>query len=185
MIIIILFLENKQPKSDQETEGDSKNTHEESRGFKNFEKEHDQYKQLMEKFKNNENDPLDQKGNNDYFNLEDKPIRPAGKNLEEIQQNNCNNREESNSKARKKPSIHKKFLKRSEKSSLPKKTKKYNYYASKFDQSKEDSINKKEKPKFQNRSSSMILQDPIVKVESPQKDESYNSVEEFEKFEEE
>lgn len=31
----------------------------------------------------------------------------------------------------------------------------------------------------------MILQDPIVKVESPQKEESYNSVEEFEKFEEE
>ncbi|CAI2386820.1 unnamed protein product [Moneuplotes crassus] len=169
------------------------------RGFRQMEQDHDQYKQMMDVFKkdtamlnkkpkkkdhfqNDENDPSTYSKAEENFNIDDVPIGSAENNFGSAKQPPSN--PSSNPKANKAPK--RTFLKRSGKSTLPKKTKKYTYYASNFKQPEEKDFAPKEssKPKTLNRSASVSHQIQPAKVETPEEKDGYNSVEEFEKLEE-
>ena len=109
-----------------------------ARGFQQFEEENDQYKQIMQEFKNesgfdteinkqnnlpqNKNDPFLLQKNSDQYSRDEKPIRPGEKNFEKISLDNIENTKPQR-KNNGKPPVKRTFLKRSQKSSLPQKTK--------------------------------------------------------------
>lgn len=156
--------------------------------MQNFKKEMGDYSTKQSKsnaFQNNENDPYAHPSSNENLNYDEKPLRSAGNDLEEINQDNISNNMDSKppKNTKKRP-----FLKRSSKSKLPQKAPKYKYYASNFKQSKEQEFTPKEskqKPKIGNRSASVSHKMHSTPVEIPEDNLEYNSVEEFEKLEEE
>lgn len=185
----------------------SMNSNSMARGFKHFEAENNQYKLMMENFKkeatngtkfsdsknphkaNAENRPLANPASN-KMNRDEKVIKPSDKTFEQILDEKVDN-ENSKPPKNNKNSNKATFLKRSEKSAIPKETKKYKYYANNFEQPPEEPI-VVEKPKRVSSASQKPASrqqfKPIVKVTEPPKnfsqaDEDYDSVEEFEQLE--
>lgn len=185
-----------------------------ARSFQQYEEQHKQYKQMMETFKkdnysnlsmrsasrsskksNSENEPFAHSEVNKQKPKDEKPIQGPGKTFDEILEENMDQMRPQKTNENKKPPVKRSFLKRSEKSSLPVQTKKYSYYASNFDQPKpQDTHIVVEKPKA--TSSSVVRPQktesfkPVIKPSKPaykseKESDGYNSMEEFEKLEEE
>ena len=117
------------------------------------------------------------------------------KSFDEILEENMDQMKPQRTNENKKPPVKRSFLKRSEKSTLPSQAKKYSYYASNFDQPKtQDTHIVVEKPKASSSSLARPQKNdnfqPVQKSRKPaykseKESEGYNSMEEFEKLEEE
>jgi hypothetical protein len=170
---------------DQETRDDSLNSQSLARASQNYEAD-EQYQQLMSNYKketsghqimnntkkfNDENKPFEhsKKTNN---TRDEKPIKSIDQNFDEFVEQSMKEEQSTSSKAKTAPK-QKQFLKRSKKSTLPNQSKQYNYYASNFEQKDQElvQVNCRQKQEFEHTEDLEDLEN--------------DSVEEFEKLEEE
>jgi hypothetical protein len=171
---------------DQETRDDSLNSQSLARGSQNYESD-EQYQQLMNNYKketsghqmvnnskkfNDENQPFEHSGKTNNTR-DEKPIKSIDQNFDEFVEQSMKEEQSTKSKAKIVPK-QKQFLKRSQKSTLPNQSKQYNYYASNFEQKDQELVQVNCKQKI------------IEKQEYEHTGDLENdSVEEFEKLEEE
>jgi hypothetical protein len=170
---------------DQETRDDSLNSQSLARASQNYEAD-EQYQQLMSNYKketsghqivnntkkfNDENKPFEhsKKTNN---TRDEKPIKSIDQNFDEFVEQSMKEEQSTSSKPKTAPK-QKQFLKRSKKSTLPNQSKQYNYYASNFEQKDQElvQVNCRQKQEYEHTEDLEDLEN--------------DSVEEFEKLEEE